>query len=145
MKRTRKKQSLPLESLEPRQMMNVYLSLNGPQTISARPTLDVSADNSSGQSGMVIDINPTNPLNLAGFVQHIGAQNQIDVYHSSDGGNHWFKTVISDGSLGYNDGTGPGVRFDPAIAFDDSGNLFVAYGNDTGASTSAASSCNAAV
>src|SRR4051812_4336800 len=129
--------SVRFETLETRQMMSsVYLSLNGQQTISPEPTINVSADNSFGQSGMVIDINPTNPQNIVGVSQHIGGQNQIDVFRSSNGGKNWGRSVIDDGPLGFNDGTGAGTRFDPAIAFDDAGNLFVAYGNDKGTSTS---------
>src|SRR5437588_9922679 len=99
-KKIRRAQTIRLETLESRQMMSVSLSLNGPQTITAEPMINASADNSFGQSGIVIDINPTNPLNVAGFVQHVGGQNEIDVYHSSDGGNHWAKTAIDNGAAG---------------------------------------------
>jgi len=63
--------------------MSVSLSLNGPQIMSAGPTVNVSNDNSFGQSGMAIEINPTNPTKLAGIVQHVGGMNEIDVYRSA--------------------------------------------------------------
>src|SRR5215211_752909 len=80
------------ESLESRQLNSVSLSMNGPQTISPEPTVDVSNDNAFGQSGMAIEIDPTRPLRLAGVSQHVGgagAMNEIDVYRSADGGKHW--------------------------------------------------------
>ena len=124
-----------LETLEIRRLMSAALSLNGPQSINPGQTMDVSNDNSFGQSNMVMDVNPTNPLNIVGFSQHAGGMNEIDVFRSFDGGNTWAKTAIDNGAVGTNDGTGAGTRFDPAIAFDDSGNLYIAYGNDIGAST----------
>ena len=116
--------------------MSASLSLNGPQTITPGPTINVSADNTFGQSNMVMDVSPTNPLLLAGIVQHVGGQNEIDVYRSGDGGTTWSKTAIDNGAVGIGDGTGAGARFDPAIAYDDDGHLYIAYANDTGTSTS---------
>src|SRR5262245_56051187 len=125
-----------LESLEMRRLMSASLWFNGPQTITPGPTINVSADNAFGQSGMVMEVNPTNPLQIAGIVQHVGGWNEIDLYRSSDGGTTWNKTAIDNGAVGVNDGSGAGVRFDPAIAYDDNGYLYVAYANDTGTSTS---------
>jgi hypothetical protein len=127
-----------LESLEQRRLMSTTtLWLQGQQTITPGLTVDASSDNSFGQSGMAIDVNPRNPLDLAGVTQHVGGMNEIDIYRSFDGGNTWAKTAIDNGTVGFNDGTGAGTRFDPTIAFDDNGNLFVAYGNDIGSSTKA--------
>src|SRR5262245_13950572 len=103
------------ESLESRQLLSATVTFNGSQTISPGPTINVSADNSFGQSGMVIEVNPTNPLQLAGIVQHVGGWNEIDVYRSNDGGTTWAKTAIDNGAAGVNDGSGAGTRFDPAI------------------------------
>src|SRR5436190_3845783 len=125
-----------LESLESRRMLSGYVSFSGAQTITPGPTINVSNDNSFGQSGMVMDVNPRNPLQVAGIVQHVGGWNEIDLYRSNDGGTTWAKTAIDNGAAGINDGSGAGVRFDPAIAYDDGGHLYVAYANDTGTSTS---------
>src|SRR5947208_10389040 len=70
------------ETLESRRMFSVSLALSGPQTITPGPTINVSADNSFGQSGMELDVNPKNPLNIAGVSQHAGGMNEIDVYRS---------------------------------------------------------------
>src|SRR5438034_1475398 len=91
-----------LESLESRRMLSGYLSFSGAQTITPGPTINVSNDNSFGQSGMVMDVNPTNPLQLAGIVQHVGGMNEIDVYRSNDGGTTWGKTAIDNGAAGVN-------------------------------------------
>jgi hypothetical protein len=126
------------ESLETRRLMSTTtLILQGPQAVSPGLTVDASSDNSFGQSSMAVDVNPKNPLNLAGVATHVGGMNEIDIYRSFDGGNTWAKTAIDNGTVGFNDGTGAGTRFDPTIAFDDNGNLFVAYGNDVGTSTKA--------
>ena len=133
---SRRPKCVGFETLETRRMLSASLSLNGPQTISSGPTINVSNDNSFGQSGMVMDVNPRNPLQVAGIVQHVGGWNEIDAYRSNDGGTTWGKSAIDNGAAGINDGSGAGVRFDPAMAYDDYGHLFVAYANDTGTSTS---------
>jgi hypothetical protein len=108
------------------------LSLCGPQQLDRGANINVSNDSAAQQSEMSLDINPTNPLNVTGFSHRIGSLNEIDVFVSYDGGDTWSTTQIDDGSTGISDGLGPGLRFDPSIAFDDDGNLYVAYGHDDG-------------
>ncbi len=146
--------SLHFEPLETRALLSVTLDLGGAQTLIPGDNLNVSNDSDSEddpknpgqlrileryQSEMTLDVNPTNPLNLAGFShrivvewddsvdpsQRIFTMNEIDVFHSQDGGATWATTRI-DGS---DDGLGDGKRFDPSLAFDAQGRLFVAYGH----------------
>lgn len=120
---------LGVESLEIRKLLSVTLSLSGTQSLVGGTNINVSNDSNAHQSEMTVDINPTNPLNLAGFSHHIGSHNEIDVFYSSNGGSTWSTTRIDDGSVGTDDGLGSGVRFDPSIAYDAAGNLYVAYGH----------------
>jgi hypothetical protein len=78
---------------------------------------------------MQVAINPTNPLQVAGFTHN--GPGEMSVFRSDDGGFFWEQTVISSA----NDGLGNGSRFDPTLQFDADGHLFIAYGFDDGART----------
>jgi hypothetical protein len=60
---------LNLERLEDRTVLAVALSLNGAQTLVPGANINVSDQVSvlSVESEMSVDINPANPLNVAGF------------------------------------------------------------------------------
>jgi hypothetical protein len=90
-------------------------------------TVNVSNQPNIHQSEMTLDVNPVNPLNVAGFSHRVGTAS-VDVFYSVDGGEAWQTTNISQS----NDGLGTGNRFDPSIAFDANGNLYVAYIHDNG-------------
>jgi hypothetical protein len=115
---------LSVESLEERAVPAAFLSINGAQTLVAGANVNTSNNFFTGESEMQITINPANPLFVAGFTHNVNNLNEMSVYHSSDGGLAWARTVI-DGSL---DGLGSGVRFDPTIKYDAFGRLFIAYG-----------------
>ena len=116
-----------IEELEDRVLLNATLELAGGQTIVGGTNLNVSNDGSSFQSEISLAINPMNPLNIAGFSHNIGGGAiDVDLYSSMDGGVTWTTNTI-DGS---DDGTASTFRFDPSIAFDATGNLYVAYGMD---------------
>jgi hypothetical protein len=123
-----------LERLEDRTLLAVSLSLNGTETLTAGANVNASNDAATTQEEMSVAINPTNPLNVAGFThrgQGIAFVTMVAV-HSNDGGLTWASTSI-DGTV---DGFAAATeRFDPSIAFDARGNLFISYiesdaGND---------------
>jgi hypothetical protein len=97
-----------------------------------------NANAASSESEMSVTINPTNPLNVVGFAHDLRNLNQIQVFDSTDGGLTWGRRLITNvakDTTQFNDGFGAGQRFDPAIKFDATGKLYVAYGVDNGANT----------
>jgi hypothetical protein len=126
--------TLTLQVLEDRTLLSATLVLDGPQTLVPLPNVNVSQSTTVDHSEMTVSVNPTNPINLAGFTHYIVPSfnyDQIAVYYSFDGGNTWGKTLI--GGLGSVDSDGLGsnpsnVRFDPTIKFGANGNLYVGYG-----------------
>ncbi len=133
-----------LEALEDRTLLAATLDLIGNQTLVANTNVNVSNNavnmTNTNESEMVVDINPTNPLNVVGFVHDTSNLNQIQVFFSTDGGSNWVRRLITDVGndklTGTNDdGLGSGARFDPAIKFDASGRLYVAYGMDSSTPT----------
>jgi hypothetical protein len=130
-----------LEVLEDRTLLSATLVLDGPQTLVPLPNVDVGQNPSVDLSEMTMSVNPTNPLNLAGFSHYIKPSfnyDQIAVYYSMDGGATWATTLIGGNGDVNSDGFGSSssfVRFDPTIKFDELGNLFVGYGAYTAGST----------
>lgn len=113
------------EQLESRTMLAADLTLSGTQTLSGGAYVNVSGDTGRLQHEMTLDVNPANPLNIAGFSHStVGAVIEADVFYTRDGGVTWDTTRIGDSV----DGRTSTERFDPSIAFDAEGNLFVAYG-----------------
>jgi len=121
------------ESLESRRLLAASLVLGGAQTVVPGATIDVSAfinsppsgDTAAGQSEMSLVINPTNPLNLVGFSHRLTTPIVMDLYRSTNGGTSWTTTQIDN----TDDGLGAvGSRYDPAVAFDANGTLYIAYG-----------------
>jgi hypothetical protein len=102
--------------------------MNGFQTATPSAAVNLSLDSANTQSEMLIAINPTNPLNIVGFSHRIPPSSgaiTLDVYRSTDGGAIWSTTQITN----VNDGAGTtGNRYDPALAFDANGLLYIAYG-----------------
>ncbi|MCW3062682.1 MAG: BNR/Asp-box repeat protein, partial [Capsulimonas sp.] len=122
------------EPLEIRMLLSASLSLSGLQTITPSSAIDVSNDAANYQSEMSADINPHNPLNVAGISHRIASDLStisIDVFYSNNGGDTWTTNNI-DGS---DDSLGLGIRFDPSIKFDLKGHLYIAYGFDNGSTT----------
>jgi hypothetical protein len=121
---------LRVEPLEGRTLPAARLTLSGVQTLLPGANVNVSRSTETNESELIVDINPADPLNVAGFVHNTRDLNQIQVFASADGGLTWARRLIthspSPGADG--DGLGTGRRFDPSLKFDAAGNLFVAYG-----------------
>ena len=134
-RKVRKQRALAFEPLERRDLLAVSLNLGGPQVPAplltpgaAVENVNVSDDSDFRQSEMSVDVNPTNPLNLAGFSHRVAGgttQPVIDVYFSEDGGGNWSRTQIDSGFDGL---SATAARFDPTIKFDSRGVLHIAYG-----------------
>jgi hypothetical protein len=93
---------------------------------------NLSADvNVSGTTNILsevsIDVDPTNPNNQV-IVGHSGSIATMNTFYSQDGGLTW--TFVALGSA--QDGLASTFRFDPTVAFDDYGNVYVGYGVRTG-------------
>jgi hypothetical protein len=130
--RPRKPQWRPeVETLEERMVLSASLSMSGSQTLVAGPNVNASNNTLTGESEMQVAINPANPLQVVDFTHNVNNLNQMSVYHSSDGGLTWSRTIISN----TNDGLGTGTRFDPTLKLDADGHLFIAYGFDNGNNT----------
>jgi len=74
-------------------------------------------------SEVSIDVNPTNEDNLV-IIGHAADLATMSTFFSTDGGRTW--TFVSIGNA--NDGLTSVFRFDPSVAFDENGNVYVAYG-----------------
>jgi hypothetical protein len=140
--RTSRIRSLGFESLESRAMLAVTLQLNGAQNVVAGPNVNVSNDyqgapqiTSRDQVEMSVDVDPSNPLRFAA-VSHSFNLNSPDlppldvftiaIYRTSNGGKTWSAAAIGAG--GVSDPFPPVKRrYDPSIAFDRNGTLYVAY------------------
>ena len=116
------------EALESRRLLAAFLKLDGGQVPTPAPLVNVSSDATNFQSEMMIAVNPTNPLNVVGFSHRLAPPAPLtitlDVYRSMDGGTTWTTTQIDNSD----DGAGTANRFDPALAFDANGVLYIAYG-----------------
>ena len=84
---------------------------------------DVNASNGAGLSEVSIDVNPTNRSNQV-VVGHAPDLATMNTFFTMNGGISW--TLVALGNA--QDGLTSTFRFDPSVAFDDSGRLYVAYG-----------------
>jgi hypothetical protein len=121
--------ALRFEPLEDRRMLKVDLTLAGTQTLIGGVNINASADPASANHDIALAINPTNPLDVVGISQKGAAYTSLGLYRSLDGGLTWATTTIDNSvdSLG-----AMAHRFDPSLAFDATGKLYVAYGADNG-------------
>src|SRR5438552_4383246 len=117
--RARRKQNYrpQLEGLEERRLLSAVLDLIGSQTLVAGTNINASHNATTGESEMQVAINPANPLQVTGFTHNVNNLNEMSVFHSSDGGVTWSRTVID----GADDALGSGTRFDPTLQFDANG------------------------
>jgi hypothetical protein len=74
-------------------------------------------------SEVSIDVNPTDPNNQV-IVGHDAALVTMNTFYTTDGGLTWSPVIIGDAT----DGLTSDLRFDPTVAFDDDGNVYVGYG-----------------
>ena len=82
-------------------------------------------------SEVTIDSNPTNGNNLVivGHDDLAASFENMNTFFTTDGGATWTAEPIGDAG----DGIASNFRFDPAVIYDDSGNVYVAYGARDGA------------
>lgn len=89
---------------------------------------DVNVSNLTGnESEVSIDVNPTNTNNQV-IVGHAPNLQTMNTFFTMDGGATW--TLVALGNA--QDGLTSSFRFDPTVAFDDNGNVYVGYGVRTG-------------
>jgi Ca2+-binding RTX toxin-like protein len=127
-----------LEPLEQRLTLSASLALASTETVVPGSLVNASNDANAIQSEMSISINPTNPLNVVGFtayrplVNGVYDRTALQVLYSTNGGATWSQTLIN----GDDDGlASTAARFDPTLAFDAEGRLYIGYGLDTSSST----------
>ena len=89
------------------------------QAATQRPFDIQVSDLATNEAEVLIDVNPTNPNNqvITGI-----SEGTINAYYTFDGGRFWTRVFLDD-----IDGFGDSLRTDPTIAFDDHGNVYVAY------------------
>lgn len=100
----------------------------------AEKGMDINVSNLAGNESEVgIDVNPTNPDNQV-IAGHSPSFQTLNTFYTMDGGHTW--TLVALGSA--EDGKTSAFRFDPSVAFDADGNVYVAYGArvDTGGGNS---------
>ena len=88
-----------------------------------------SADVLAGEdalSEVSIDVNPTDPNNQV-IVGHDTDLVTMNTFYTKDGGLTWTPVLIGDAI----DGLTSTFRFDPTVAFDEDGNVYVGYGART--------------
>jgi hypothetical protein len=122
----RRKKNRTFEALENRNLLSIDLTLAGSQTIHGNANIDASNDHVTQQQNLAIDINPTNPLHVTGVSERNNPTTgtSLGLYRSSDGGLTWATTMIDNTVDGFSAGA---TRFDPVLAYDSAGNLYVAY------------------
>jgi hypothetical protein len=90
----------------------------------ALPEYNVNVSNMMGnESEVSIDVNPTNRNNQV-IVGHAPDFQTMNTFFTLDGGQTWTPVPLGDAE----DGLTSTFRFDPTVAFDDNGNLYVGYG-----------------
>ena len=110
-------------------MLKIDLTLAGTQTLVGGVNINASADPANANHDIALAINPTNPLDVVGISQEGIAYTSLGLYRSLDGGLTWTTTTI-DNSVDSFGATAH--RFDPSIAYDATGKLYVGYGVDNG-------------
>jgi hypothetical protein len=92
---------------------------------------DVNVSNLVGQESEVnIAVNPADPTNMV-IAGHNPGFTILNTFFTTDSGRTW--TLVPLGPA--QDGLAAGTRFDPAVAFDTLGNVYVVYGVTTGGNT----------
>jgi hypothetical protein len=92
-------------------------------TVVPGPNVNVS-NIASAQSEVGIAINPTNTQNLVAVSNNIGDLSRLGVWFSVDGGATWTANFLDENEDGFGAGDS---RFDPNVAFDSDGNVYVVY------------------
>jgi hypothetical protein len=111
----------------------LIFQLLGPGGAGAQPlvlgaNVNVSAL-AGAQSEVGIAVNPTNPLNLVAVSNQIANLTRLGVWFSVNGGTTWTANFITSTQDGFAAGD---LRFDPNVAFDSDGNVYVVYSTTGG-------------
>jgi hypothetical protein len=118
-----RRQSFLLEPLENRLLLSVDTVFPFSEALVA--AVDVNASSQAGtQSEVGIAVNPTNPLNMVAVANNNVNLTQLAAYFSTDGGITWTASFITSADDGFGAGE---TRFDPNVAFDSDGNVYVVY------------------
>lgn len=96
--------------------------------LAAQPIVIGANVNVSGlagaQSEVGIAVNPTNRRNLVAVANHIADLSRLGAWSSTDGGATWTANFIDEAEDAFGAGDS---RFDPNVAFDSDGNVYVVY------------------
>jgi hypothetical protein len=95
----------------------------GPEANGATGNDGLVSSNGDALAEVLIDVNPTNPHNLV-ICGHSATLARMATWYSFDSGRTWTYVAVGDAQDHY----GNVFRFDPALAFDADGNVYVAYG-----------------
>ncbi len=87
------------------------------------PNVNVS-DIPGPQSEVGVAVNPTNPLNIVAVANEIVDLTKLGVWYSLDGGATWTANFVDENADGFG---GNDIRFDPNVAFDSDGNVYIVY------------------
>jgi hypothetical protein len=86
---------------------------------------NVNVSNQGGtQSEVGIAVNPADPLNLVAVANNNVDISRLGAWFSLDGGGSWTPSFIDETQDGFGAGDS---RFDPNVAFDSDGNVYVVY------------------
>jgi hypothetical protein len=103
--------------------VQIQPTVKAPDAVSP-PSLDIRVSGDyEALAEVLIDVNPTNPDNLV-ICGHSNTLDHMATYYTLDNGQTWTLVRVGDSQ----DHLGFHVRFDPAVAFDADGNVYVAYG-----------------
>ncbi len=112
-----------IEQLEQRLQFSSTLAINGAQSLIANPAHDLSSTpGGPHEAEMLVAVNPTNPRNIVGLTDS-GSSFRLFEHWSMNGGLTWNKhefDAAQDDDSGFH-------RYDPSLAFDANGALYIAY------------------
>jgi hypothetical protein len=113
-------------SMQRRVLIGLALLAMSPVAVHAQvPGANVNVSNLAGaQSETGIAINPTNPQNIVSVANNLLDLSRLGVWFSTDGGATWTASFIDENQDGFGGGDS---RFDPNVAFDSDGNVYVVY------------------
>ncbi len=89
----------------------------------AGPNVNIS-DIPGSQSEVGVAVNPTNPLNIVVVANELVDLTKLGVWYSADRGATWTPNFVDENEDGFG---ARDLRFDPNVAFDSDGNVYVVY------------------
>ena len=112
--------------LMPYFIVAIMLSIGTRSSIMAQvPGPDVNVSDMPGYQGEVgIALNPTDPLNAVVVTNELIDLTKLGVWYTTDGGETWTANFVDENADGF---SGNDIRFDPNVAFDSDGNVYIVY------------------